>query len=126
MVVTTRCAQKLTAENNACPLTNLRQGQVQDLAPDIVKEEIDGSDVLKVFLERGALIIQGCIDLELLSEPVALLLGSSNSNDLCAIYFADLTRQRADGASSSRNHDSVTGLDIPDLYNTLFHSISNR
>ena len=66
-------------------------------------------------MERGALIVQGCVNLDLLSEPSAFFVRSSNSDDLRSVYFADLAYQRAHGASGTRDYECLTGLDLCDI-----------
>lgn len=70
-------------------------------------------------MERGPLIVQGCVNLDSFSEPSTCFVRSSNSNDLRSVYFADLAYQRAHGASGTRDYECLTSLDICDIQQTL-------
>ena len=107
---------QLTAHDNACFGLESSQGKIQHLAADIVEVDIKITDrILELVVERGALIVQGRVDLEFLSQPSALFVCTGDPYDLRAGYFTNLAHQRADVASRSRNHECLTGLDFRDI-----------
>ena len=91
-----------------------------DLTSDIVEKHIQASDgILELVVECGALMIQGCVNLDSPSEPSTFFVRSSDSNDLRSVYFTNLAYQRAHRASGTRDYECLTSLDLCDIQQTL-------
>jgi hypothetical protein len=116
IVTNVLCVSRLTAQSNARPLVQPCQGQVQNLATDVVKKDIEVSYCMfELILKRWTLVVQRCVYLELFREPTALIVRARNSDDFRAEYFADLTCYRAHRAGSARDYEGLTSLDLSNV-----------
>ncbi|KAG6885675.1 hypothetical protein C0993_011439 [Termitomyces sp. T159_Od127] len=86
---------------------------------NVVKEDIDISNLLEILSEGFALVVQSTIDTKFLHQPIALVRRASDSIDLGASAFTQLARNCSYGTRSSRNDHDVAFFYLRDIFHAL-------
>jgi hypothetical protein len=102
------------------------QEEIQNISPDILEKNIQISLLLGVFVESRALIIEGFIDTKLFFKPLALLIRTSNSNDLHPEDLTNLTDYRACRSCCTCYKERLAWFWLANLEQTLSILVSRR
>jgi hypothetical protein len=110
-------ARDAAAHDEARAEGGAAQRQLEDLSANVVPVDVDevGRQLDKVLGKGGRLVVEHLIETEVLLEPVALLVGTSNTDDVGALDLGDLTDDGAGGTSSTRDDNDVAGLYVTNL-----------
>ena len=94
-----------TTEYDTRALVEPREGEVQDIATDIVEENVKIPDcLLKIVVEGRAFVVERLVDSEVLLEPLTLVIRSSDRNDLGPYLLPNLTYDRSCGTRCARDN----------------------
>ena len=109
-----------TTEHDARPLVEPREREVQNIATDVVEENVKVPDcLLEVVVERRALIVERFIDPEVLLEPLTLVVGSGNCDDFGTQLLPDLTYDRSCCTRGARDDQCLASLDLANVKEAL-------
>lgn len=70
--------------------------------------------LLELLAEVRRLVVEGDVEAELVSQPLALVVGAAEANDARALDLGNLRRHAARGAGSARNNNRLSGLGVAD------------
>lgn len=93
------------------------EGGLEDGTANIVKVDVDkvGSGLLELLAEIRVLVVDGDVEAEVVSQPLALVVGAGNANDAGAANLGQLTGNAARSAGRTRDDDGLAGLGLTNM-----------